>query len=135
MADNYKDLDMQRLQQDAIRRAREMQARAQSTVSSHNSSAQRSAPVQSRPSAPPSAVPPARQIPPQGHSVPPRAPAPEPDRAPEPKPGLGLLNPVGDIFESLMADSERTMILVLLLLLVEDKADTGVIFALMYLIL
>lgn len=134
MADNMNNTEMQRLQQDAIRRAREMQARAQRPISSQNSSAQRSVPVQSRPPAPPSpGFAPARHTP-EGHNVP-HSPAPKPESSPAPEPGKGLLNPVGDIFEALLADSERTLILVLILLLSEEKADTGVIFALMYLVL
>lgn len=133
MADSY-NYDMQRLQQDAIRRAREMQARAQGSVPTLNAPAIRPAPVQSRP-APPAIPPPARHAPPQEQHVPLNIPAPEPRNAPEREPKKGLLNPIGDIFDSLMADSERTLILVLIILLVEEKADTGVIFALMYLVL
>jgi hypothetical protein len=118
--------DMQQLQQDAIRRAREMQARAQIPVP--------------RPPPPP-------QVP---HPVPntpvtaPRAPQIQPPREhhtapilnqPEHEPPKSPLNPLTDIFESLLSDSERTLILVLILLLVEEKADTGLIFALMYLAL
>ncbi|NLJ32137.1 MAG: hypothetical protein GX424_11140 [Clostridiales bacterium] len=128
MAENLNNPEMQRLQQDAIRRAREMQARAQRAFSS-NQPAQRPAPVQSRPPAAPSPGPQHRHIPPE-----PRAPEPR-EGGPEPRPGKEPLNPVGDIFESLLADSERTLILVLILILVEEKADTGVIFALMYLVL
>lgn len=40
-----------------------------------------------------------------------------------------------NIFESLMKDSERTLILVLILLLVDEGADMGLILALMYLII
>lgn len=40
-----------------------------------------------------------------------------------------------NIFEALMEDSERTMILVLILLLVDEGADMGIILALMYLII
>jgi len=133
MADSY-NYDMQRLQQDAIRRAREMQARAQGSAPTLNIPAARPAPVQNRP-APPVVPPPVRHTPPQEQHVPSETPAPRHRDAPEQEPMKGLLSPIGDIFGSLMADSERTLILVLIILLVEDKADTGVIFALMYLIL
>lgn len=135
MADSY-NYDMQRLQQDAIRRAREMQARAQSSAPTLNIPAARPAPVQNRP-APPVVPPPppVRHTPPQEQHVPSETPAPRHRDDPEQEPMKGLLSPIGDIFGSLMADSERTLILVLIILLVEDKADTGVIFALMYLIL
>lgn len=132
MADSY-NYDMQRLQQDAIRRAREMQSRAQSSAPPLNVPSSRAAPVQNRP-APPAAPPPERHTPPpQERHVPSDTPAPRHT----PAQGLmkGPLNPIGDIFGSLMADSERTLILVLIILLVEEKADTGVIFALMYLVL
>ena len=39
------------------------------------------------------------------------------------------------IFGALMSDSERTMILVLILLLVNEGADMGLVLALMYLII
>lgn len=97
--------DMSRMQQDAIRRVQEMQSRAQQNIRS-------------------------------GTREPPR----EPPREPEP-PRNELVtehhaeNPLSDIFGSLMQDKERTLILVLLLLLVDEKADTSLIFALMYLII
>ena len=132
MADSY-NYDMQRLQQDAVRRAREMQARAQRTVPQQNVPA----PVQNTKPEPPVVPPPVRHMPPppEKHVPPLNIPAAEPRRIPVPAPMNGPLKPIGDIFESLMADSERTLILVLIILLVEEKADTGVIFALMYLVL
>lgn len=121
MADNN-NYDMQRLQQDAIRRTREMQARAQSALQSQNPPTP-SSPGPAR-TAPVSPAPPPRHMSPPEH-VP----------LPEAEPRKGPLAPVSDIFEALMKDSEKTLILVLIILLVEEKADTGVIFALMYLIL
>jgi hypothetical protein len=132
MAENY-NYDMQRLQQDAIRRAREMQSRAQVNT----------APV-NRPV--PKAPVPAQAAQPQNRSAPkPTAPAKQASvpvqqtqqqheqHAPsEHEPPKGL-NPINDIFEMLLSDSERTLILALILLLVEEKADTSLIFALMYL--
>lgn len=134
MAETMNNSEMQRLQQDAIRRAREMQARAQRPAFSQNQSAQRSVPVQSRPPAPPSAAQPPRHIPPEGHAGP-QAPAHGREGSQATQPGKELMNPVGDIFETLLADGERTLILLLILILTEEKADTGVIFALMYLVL
>lgn len=136
MADNFNNYDMQRLQQDAIRRAREMQARAQPPPPAQSPPAARPAPVQTARPAPPLVPPPARHVPPAEQHVPLNIPpASAPRNAPAPAPVKGPLKPFGDIFESLMADQERTLILVLILLLVEEKADTGVIFALMYLVL
>lgn len=117
MADSY-NYDMQRLQQDAIRRAREMQARAQSYTAP-------------QPPAPP-APEPQRHIPPaEPRHAPPRENSPQGNRE-QPK---NQLSPIGDIFDSLMKDSERTLIIVLILLLVQEKADPEIIFALMYLVL
>lgn len=128
MADNY-TYDMQRLQQDAIRRAREMQARAQIAAPSGN----RAAP---RPPAPPVAAapvaPPAAHQSRSAHAPEQRTPAPQRH---EHEPGLGPFAPVKDIFDILMSDSERTLILVLILLLTDEKADMGLIFALMYLVI
>lgn len=116
MAGNY-TYDMQRLQQDAIRRAREMQSRAQISP----------APV-TRPV--PKAPIPVQAAQPQNQSAPkPTAPVHE-QHDHEPSKGL---SPVNDIFEMLLSDSERTLILALILLLVEEKADMSLIFALMYL--
>jgi len=125
MPDNY-NYDMQQLQQDAIRRAREMQSRAQIPV-------QRVPPPpvpRPAPSPPPVPVQHAQQIQPPRE----RQAAPVPNQLGRESP-KGQLNPLTDIFESLLSDSERTLIMVLILLLVEEKADTGLIFALMYLAL
>lgn len=125
MADNY-TYDFQRLQQDAIRRAREMQARAQAGAPLPNSNPPR-----------PQASPPAFSAPAAPVSAPPRSSVPEPSAGQrhEHEPSFGPLSPVKDIFDSLMSDSERTLILVLILLLSEEKADMGLIFALMYLVI
>ena len=42
---------------------------------------------------------------------------------------------MANIFEALMSDSERILILLLILLLVNEEADTGLVLALMYLII
>jgi hypothetical protein len=133
VADSY-SYDMQRLQQDAIRRAREMQARAQNYSAPH----QDPAPVRPAQNAVPAPPPPpeqTRRIPP--NEPPKHAPPHEPPKPPEhgDEPPKGPLGSIGGIFQDLMKDSERTLILVLILLLVEDKSDPEVIFALMYLIL
>lgn len=115
--------EMQRMQQDAIRRVREMQSRAQQTLNR----AQNPAPT------PPEPPPPAKE------------PAKERVAAPASNGGLsglaGLLSPGGatsslsNLFDGLLQDSERTMILILLLILISEEADTGLIFALMYLVI
>lgn len=118
MADNNQ-YDMQSLQQDAIRRAREMQARAQRLMQ-EPARPERSATHVEHGSVPP----------PRRGAEAPRPPARPPEQKPEKRP-----QPAEDIFESLMKDKERTLILLLIVLLMEEKADTGVILALMYLIL
>lgn len=103
--------EMSRMQQDAIRRVQEMQSRAQQSVRSSSREQQH-----------------------------------EPLRVPEPaKHEASAMreisnehhpeNPINNIFESLMQDKERTLILVLILLLIEEKSDSSLIFALMYLVL
>ncbi len=125
MADNY-TYDFQRLQQDAIRRAREMQARARVPAPPLNQGAPG-----------PPAAPAPSPAPQQQHSAPApqHVPAPEAGQQHGHEPSFGPLSPVKDIFDSLMSDSERTLLLVLILLLTEEKADIGLIFALMYLVL
>ena len=130
MAENY-NYDMQRLQQDAIRRAREMQSRAQAAVSQPN----RNIPNPAVPNPP---THPARHSapPPQRAAAPP-PPIPEGNRENRPanEPAKGQIGPIQNIFDILFNDSERTLILILVLLLIEEQADTGLIFSLLYLIL
>ncbi len=140
MADNY-NYDMQRLQQDAIRRAREMQSRAQMAAASPLNHSVPRPPAPPTPAAPvpPAAVQQNRSVPAE-HRAPapphPSAPVPAAARRPEHNFLEGpLLAPVKDIFDILLSDSERTLILALILLLTEEKADIGLIFALMYLVI
>ena len=131
MADSY-SYDMQRLQQDAIRRAREMQSRAQNVVAQQQIPTA-APPVQNQSvrSIPPVQIPqPAKHLPPREQHEPVHE-----QHEPGSEPLKNMLSPVQDIFDSLMKDSEKTLILVLIVLLVEEKSDPGVIFALMYLIL
>lgn len=127
--------EMQKLQQEAVRRAQEMQARARAPqrdphVPGGMTREQRrpeffvggpsSAGDQPQPE-------PEREEQPAGCP-----PAPPPERHPTPSlPQKGMQ----DIFGALMSDSERTMILVLILLLVNEGADMGLVLALMYLII
>ncbi len=107
--------DMQRMQQDAIRRVREMQNRAQQSL------------TRSQQDAPPEPQKPGPE--PQHHHGPSPAHV-EPPALPLPQPST-----LSNLFDGLLQDGERTLILVLLLILVSEKADTGLIFALMYLII
>jgi len=133
MADSY-SYDMQRLQQDAIRRAREMQARAQNYSVPHQDPAP-ARPAQNAAPVPPPPTEQARRIPPDEppRHVPPHEPSKPHEHGNEPP--QSPLGSIGGIFEDLMKDSERTLILVLILILVEEKSDPEIILALMYLVL
>ena len=50
-------------------------------------------------------------------------------------PDGGQETSLAGLFDGLLQDGERTLILVLILLLVSEKADTSLIFALMYLVI
>lgn len=101
------------LQEEAIQRAREMQARAHL-----------SPPVSSDPVTP---EPPPQEANPRPETPDRAAAPPRPDRD-DPPEG----EPVG-FLDTLLKDNERTLIWVLLLILLEEKADTALIFALLYL--
>ena len=121
MAENQsgEPYSFQSLQEEAIRRAREMQARAHLSPSGPAPSARAPAPPETVPR------PDEEQIPPPATYEP----DPGPDSAPEedsPDAGSGVL-------DFLLKDSERTLIWVLLLILLEEKADTTLLLALMYL--
>ena len=103
------------MQQEAVRRVREMQARAQHL---------RSEPTQRREPEPESSH--SHREHSHEHREQPSMP-PTPIGPPKP--------PVEGIFQSLMRDSDQTLILILLLLLMENEADMELIFALMYLLI
>jgi hypothetical protein len=108
--------EMSRMQQDAIRRVQEMQSRAQQSVRNSSRDVQHEPLRVPEPSRHESTA--MREMPNERHND---------EHHQE--------NPITDIFESLMQDKERTLILVLILLLIEEKSDTGAILALMYLVL
>ena len=108
------DNEMRRMQQEAIHRDNEMQARAKQKL-------QGTDPRQAEGVPPPEPAPTAAAEPPEAQAaVPP-----------------GKAEPAGlqGLFDGLMEDRERTMILVLILLLFTEQADTAVIFALLYTVL
>ena len=112
--------NFQSLQEDAIRRAREMQARAH--LSPYGPPAQREEPH-----------PRAEQMPVHEPEPEPASPA-GPFSAPSPDPAAQeSADPEGGLLDFLLKDNERTLIWVLLLILLEEKADTALILALMYL--
>jgi len=138
MAENRNDetYNMQSLQQDAIRRAREMQARARFPSAYMPVSAVRheephphteEMPVHTRAPEPPrqsGGDSPERPEPPE-----PPEPAPPPEEEPMPE------KFAGGMLDFLLKDSEKTLILVLMLILLEEKTDSSLIFALMYLVI
>lgn len=107
--------EMNELRRDAIRRAREMQARAM--------------------------IPPGRgeDAGPENRSpAEPEAPGPEPPVPAGPGPGeTGAAQgpAIGGALDFLLKDQERTLILALLLILTEEKADSSLLFAMMYLLI
>ncbi len=108
------DPEMKRMQQEAVRRVQEMHNRAQQRVQEN----------------PPEPGP--REKPPKPEEGGKPAAAPPPPAAPAAHPGKPL---PATLWDGLMQDSERTLILILLLLLFTEKADTSVLFSLLYLIL
>lgn len=144
MAENRNEdpLNTQSLQQDAIRRAREMQARARFPSAYMPTSAVRhdephphteEMPVYNNraPSLPRQEARPEPR--PEPRSEPEPEPEPEPERVPEESPPPERF--AGGALDFLLKDSEKTLILVLMLILLEEKTDSSLIFALMYLVL
>lgn len=134
--------DMQRMQQEAVRRAMEMQSRARPGPEirvPESRQRQQSDPRRRNAGA---NTPPVRTPQPKAAVSPPasgqrqaaRGPAPpaEIPEAPQPQAQEGLSS-AGEIFDLLFQDSERNLILGLILLLSSEKADPALIFALMYL--
>ena len=129
--------EMQRMQQEAVRRAMEMQSRAKPGPELHVADSRQRTQQGRRgmnPAAQQNRTPPqaARNSAEQRAPVPPQPEThrPAPPEDPE-KPGL----PAGDILDFLLQDSERTLILLLILLLSSEKADASLLFALLYLAL
>lgn len=112
--------DMPRMQQEALRRVQEMQAKARASGGDHPPEASgqhREQPSRSSPE--PSSAP-------HGPS--------SPQMASTPPAPIGA-NGITDIFQSLMKDKDRTLILILILLLANEETDTGLVLALMYLLI
>lgn len=102
------DMNMNKLREEAARRAREMQARAH--------------------------IPPPRRSP---KEPPPQQPAPQPVQK-EPEPGLAAQpasQEEGSLLNAFFQDKERTIILALLLLLSGDEKNQELLFALMFLLM
>lgn len=106
------ELDMRRMQEEAARRAREMQSRARAPQPRHS------------PPRPPQEAPP----------PPPPEPPPEPPKAPPPEAGTPAPAPASWL-EGLLKDKERTIILALLVLLGNEGANQELLFALLFLLM
>jgi len=121
MATNENNIDIQQMQREAIQRAREMQRRAQ-TAERPDSRPQQSASQRPHSHAP--NMPPVR---PQSEAAP-VVPLSRPDG-----PKAPALFSAGEIIDKLLQDGERTLILLLIMLLSSEKCDSSLIFALLYL--
>lgn len=113
--------DMPRMQQEALRRVQEMQAKAHASGGDH----------------PPESPGQHREQTSRGSPDPP---PPTPQKPPSPQAAGAPPAPIGangisDIFQSLMKDKDRTLILILILLLANEETDTGLVLALMYLLI
>ena len=133
--------DLQRMQQESIRRVQEMQARARSSLEKSQPAPEPAQQQGRRPLAG-NNRPHLNEERRAGNSRPPepRPAPPEEPPAEQRRPAAAVHAPpkkdgITDIFDALLSDSERTLILLLILLLVDEKADTGLILALMYLII
>lgn len=110
------EYDMRRMQEDAARRAREMQSRARIPQPRHTQGD--SAPKAQPPKAPPA----------QPEPAPPPAP---PQEAPAPLQEPGAAGVLGSLFQ----DKERTIILALLILLSSEEGNQELLFALLFLLM
>ena len=106
----YSSDDMDKMQQDAVKRIQEMQNRNRNALQNNNkSSANENTAVMSLP-------PPEKAVQNHGHS--------------------SCENTPNNFFEMLFGDKEKSLILLLILILSsEKKGDTSLIFALIYLLL
>ncbi len=98
--------EMRRMQEEAVKRAEEMQSRAKAHINH-------------QPEHPPPPIPQKENLTENIPKIPPEKPKEE----------------TGGIFETLMKDKERTLILSLILLLMDEKTDNSLIFALLYLLI
>ena len=134
--------EMSLLRQEAIRRAREMQARAQipPVYPEPPPETEAADPGPSEPHPPPEPGPP--PVPERGGNA---APYPHLGQMPvpmrqgggqarRPESGPPGVQKLGGALDFLTKDPERAMILMLMLILMEEKADNSLLFAMMYLL-
>lgn len=130
--------EMQRMQQDAVRRAMEMQSRSRSGPELHLSDSRQhsqqgrrgvnTAQQQNRTQPQRSAHTAAEQRTPSHLQM-------ESPKPASPQANENSFASAGDILDLLLQDSERTLILLLILLLSSENVDPSLIFALLYLAL
>lgn len=128
--------DLQKMQQEAIRRVQEMQSRAKINVDPKHSPAQHH-PVQhtqhqaaASPAIKPNPLPPEKK-----HEISPMIPPNSHTMHPKPQPSTRIPKELDNLFDLVMKDSERNLLLVLILILLSEEADTSLILSLMYLII
>jgi protein tyrosine phosphatase len=130
MADfNKENEEMQRMQREAIHRVQEMQKRAKRTIEVENNNTNQNRQASATPF---------RKTKRNNEPVLKQQKNNEKINLTYPSVSQELQdnqNALTDIFDSLMADSEKTMILILILLLSTEEADAGLLLALMYLII
>lgn len=136
MNNNYgNNDDMQRLQQEAIRRVREMQSRAKVNIDNTNKEVNHSVPQNNDKKKPSRTKDPLKDA----HYILPTEPKPsnkqrnihkEEPVIPKQKQSSSL-----DFMGSIMKDKDRTLILVLILILSGEDADLSLILALLYLMM
>lgn len=119
------EFDMNRMQEEAIRRAREMQSRAHLPPRQNRRPERRNEPAPA----------PAPDAPEQKQPKPPhQEPAPPSGESVQPSAGGEVPAPNG-LLESLFQDKERTIILALLILLSGEENSHELMFALMFLLM
>ena len=112
------EYDLGRMQEEAVRRAKEMQSRARVPPPAR--------PPRARP--PPAAPPPPQKD--HGPPAPPAAPPPQEDQGPPAPPAAPAT-----ALDALFQDKERTLLLALLVLLSSEDASHDLLFALLFLLL
>lgn len=117
-ASNYSREDLAAMQKDAMERVREMQRRADETLRRSNQS-------MPQPSPPP----------PVQKEENPSPPPPPPKPLPQPPPAISNNSKLSNILSIAGMDSDRLIILGLLLILWNDNADHLLLLALLYLLL
>lgn len=118
------EMDMRRMQEEAARRAREMQARARQQSTQGQQRFHPPAPARQDSRAPSR----------------PQEPPPPPPAAPEPAPlpaapASPPAQPAPSLLDELFKDRERTVLLALLILLGNEEGSTELLFALLFLLM